>query len=143
MEGMERFGAHPARDVSVRSMTAVENGDRQTWLGLWSEHGVVEDPIGPSSFDPVGLGHRGPEAIAEFWDKVISQAPVRFAIRESYAAGNECANVGTITITLSDGSRVLVDGVYTYRIDDAGQLAAMRAFWEQDRMRIEPPAGPA
>lgn len=140
MEGMDRYPSHPARDVSVRSMTAVERGDREGWLSLFTEDSIVEDPIGPSSFDPEGKGQRGSGAIADFWDKVISQAPVRFAIRESYAAGSECANVGTLTIHLDGGSHAFVDGVFTYRIDEAGKLLAMRAFWEQDNMRIEGPA---
>jgi ketosteroid isomerase-like protein len=140
MDGMDRFAAHPARDMAVRSMTAVENGDRQGWLALYGDDAIVEDPIGPSPFDPEGKGHRGKEALAAFWDNVISQAPVRFAIRESYAAGSECANVGTVTIHLDDGSRAVVEGVYTYRIDDAGRIAALRAFWEQEKMRIEPPS---
>src|SRR5437870_2334008 len=121
MDGMERYPAHPARDMSVRSMTAVENGDRDGWLALFADEAVVEDPVGPSSFDPEGAGHRGRDGIADFWDNVISQAPVRFAIRESYAAGNECANVGTVTINLPDGSRAVVEGVYAYRIDDDGR----------------------
>ena len=139
MEGMERFPQHPVRDVSVRSMTAVESGDREGWLSLFAEDAVVEDPIGPSSFDPEGKGHRGAAGIAAFWDNVISQAPVRFAIRESYAAGKECANVGTVTIELDGGARALVEGVYTYRVDGAGRLVALRAFWEQDKMRVEGP----
>jgi steroid Delta-isomerase len=140
MEGMDDYPAHPARDLAKRSMTAVETGDREGWLALFVEDGVVEDPIGPSSFDPEGKGHRGIDAIAGFWDNVISQAPVRFSIRESYAAGNECANVGTVTIHLDGGTRAVVEGVYTYRLDDGGKLAALRAFWEQDNMKIEGPA---
>ena len=137
MEGMEGYDPHPARDMSVRSMTAVEAGDRDGWLALWAEDGIVEDPIGPSPFDPEGKGHRGLDAIAAFWDNTISVAPVRLAVRESYATGNECANVATITLSMPDGSRVIVDGVFTYRIDDAGRLVALRAFWEQDKMTIE------
>ena len=139
MEGMDRFESHPARDMAVWSMTAVENGEREQWLSLFAEDGIVEDPIGPSSFDPEGKGHRGVDGIAAFWDNVISQAPVRFAIRESYAAGNECANVGTVTIHLDGGARAVVEGIYTYRLDDAGRLVALRAFWEEDKMRIEAP----
>jgi ketosteroid isomerase-like protein len=140
MEGMEGYGAHPARDAAVRSMTAVEAGDRETWLSLYADDGIIEDPIGPSAFDPEGKGHRGRAGIEAFWDNVISQAPVRFEIRDSYAAGRECANVGSVIVTLADGSRAVVDGVYTYRIDDAGQIAALRAYWEEAKMRIEPPA---
>jgi hypothetical protein len=67
---------------------------------------------------------------------------VRFTIRESYAAGNECANVGTITTTLPDGTDAIVDGVYTYRVDDQGRITALRAYWEPARMRLDPPGHP-
>ena len=60
----DHFPPHPARDASLRSMQAVEAGDRSAWLALFAEDAVVEDPIGPSPFDPEGDGHRGREAIA-------------------------------------------------------------------------------
>jgi steroid Delta-isomerase len=137
MEGMDKYPPHPARDMAVRSVTAVERGDREGWLALFAEDAVVEDPIGVSSFDAEGKGQRGLDAIAAFYDNVISQAPVRFTVRESYAAGDECANVYTITTELDGGVRAVIDGVFTYRLDDAGKLASMRGFWETDRMRIE------
>jgi steroid Delta-isomerase len=137
MEGMEKYPPHPARDMSVRSVTAVESGDREGWLSLFADDAILEDPVGPSSLDPEGKGHRGIDAIAAFYDNVISKAPVQFTMRESHAAGNECANVYTITTDLGGGTRAVIDGVFTYRLDDNGKLAAMRGFWEQDNMRFE------
>ncbi|HEV3353439.1 MAG TPA: nuclear transport factor 2 family protein [Acidimicrobiales bacterium] len=134
---MDKYPPHPARDMAVRSVTAVERGDREAWLELFAEDAVVEDPIGVSSFDAEGKGQRGLDAIAAFYDNVISQAPVRFTVRESYAAGDECANVYTITTELDGGVRAVIDGVFTYRLDEDGKLASMRGFWETDRMRIE------
>jgi ketosteroid isomerase-like protein len=134
---MDAFESHPARDAARASMTAVEAGDRAAWLALFAPDAIVEDPIGPSMFDERGNGHRGPDAIAAFYDNVISSGRIEFAIRESYAGGNECANVGTITTTLPDGSRAIVDGVYTYRVDDDGRVAALRAYWEPANMRLE------
>lgn len=46
--------------------------------------------------------------------------------------------MGRITTTLPDGSRSVVEGVYTYRVDGDGRLAALRAFWEFDAMTFEP-----
>ena len=137
---MDTYDPHPARDAARASMHAVEAGDRAAWLALFAPDAVVEDPIGPSMFDADGTGHRGADAIAAFYDNVIATGRVEFAIRESYAGGNECANVGTITTTLPDGSRAIVDGVYTYRVDDGGRVVALRAYWEPARMRFEPPA---
>ena len=118
-------------------MAAVAAGDRSAWLALFADNAVVEDPIGPSMFDPEGAGHRGPEAIAAFYDTVIGPNRIDFDIRESYACGSEVANVGTITTTLPDGSRAIVEGVYTYRVDDHGRILALRAFWEANAIAFE------
>ena len=48
--------------------------------------------------------------------------------------------MGRITTTLPDGSRSVVEGVYTYRVDDEGHLVALRAFWEFDNMTFEAPS---
>lgn len=141
MEGMDAYEDLPARRAAIASMRAVESGDRDGWLELFADDAFVADPIGPSPLDPTGEGHRGIQRIAAFFDTVICQATVRFAIRESYVAGNECANVGTITSTFPDGTSSVVAGVYTYRIDDAGKLESVRAYWEFDHMRFESPAG--
>ena len=138
MEGMDTYAAHPARDAARTSMAAVEAGDRDGWLGLFAPDAIVQDPIGPSMFDAEGRGHRGIDAIAAFYDSVIASGHVSFAIRESYAGGLECANVGTITTTFPDGSRAIVDGVYTYRLNDDGALTALRAYWEPEHLRFEP-----
>ena len=130
------FEPHPARDASLASMQAVEAGDREAWLGLFAPDAVVEDPIGASPMDPEGKGHRGPEAIAAFYDSVIGPNEVRFRIERSHAAGNEVANVGTITSTMGDGTVVHTDLVITYRVGDDGKVLALRAYWELDKLRF-------
>ena len=125
-----------ARDLGQESMAAVEAGDRQAWLALFAEDAVVEDPIGPSMFDPEGLGHRGPEAIAAFYDTVIAaNESIRFAIRQSILCGDEVANIGVIRITFAGGSAVEVDGIYIYRRSPDDRIASLRAFWEPDAIR--------
>lgn len=117
-------------------MAAVEDGDRRAWLALFADDAVVEDPIGPSAFDPEGKGHRGAAAIAAFYDNVIGiNESIRFTVRQSLLCGEEVANVGVIRITLVGGSAVEVDGVYTYRRSPDGKIAALRAYWEPDQVR--------
>jgi hypothetical protein len=139
MQGMDGRTPHPARDASIKSMTAIEAADPDAWVALFAEDAVVEDPVGPSPFDPEGKGHRGRDAIRAFYDTVISMGAVSFAIRESYAAGSEVANVGTITTTFDGGAKAHVDGVFTYRVNDAGQIVALRAVWSMDEMRMDQP----
>jgi steroid Delta-isomerase len=117
-------------------MAAVEAHDREAWLALFADDAVVEDPIGPSAFDPEGKGHRGPEAIATFYDNVIgANESITFDIRQSFLCGDEVANVGVIRISFAGGSTVEVDGVYTYRRSPDGKIAALRAFWEASGVR--------
>jgi steroid delta-isomerase len=139
VEGMDGRPSHPARQASIKSMTAIEAADPEAWVALFAEDAVVEDPVGPSAFDPEGKGHRGRAAIRAFYDNVISMGKVSFAVRESYAAGNEVANVGTITTAFDGGAKAHVDGVFTYRINDAGEIVALRALWSMDEMRMEHP----
>ena len=131
------FEPHPARDASLASMNAVESGDKEAWLALFADDAVIEDPIGISPMDPTGEGHRGRAAIEAFYDSVIGSNHVSFRIDTSHAAGNEVANVGTITTTLGDGTIVHTDLVITYRVDDTGLVTALRAYWEMDKLRVE------
>jgi len=128
--------APTASDLGRASMAAVEAGDRHAWLALFADDAVVEDPVGPSMFDPEGNGHRGPAAIAAFYDNVIGvNESIRFDIRQSFLCGDEVANVGVIRINFAGGGAVEVDGVYCYRRSADGKLAGIRAFWEADQIR--------
>jgi len=126
---------HPARLASQRSVAAVQAKDKQAWLDLWAEDGCVEDPVGVSFIDPTGEGFRGAARREEFWDKNIGPTDsIVFALHDSFAAGNEVANVATITITVGGTTETRCEGVFVYRVDDDGKLLSLRAFWETDRM---------
>ncbi len=126
----------PPATLGQASMAAVEAGDREAWLALFSDDAVVEDPVGPSMFDPEGTGHQGREAIAAFYDNVIGvNESIRFTIRQSFLCGDEVANVGTIRIGFVGGGAVEVDGVYCYRVAADGKLGGIRAYWEADQIR--------
>jgi len=129
-------GDRSARAASLRSRAAVHAADREAWLTLFAADAVVADPVGPSPLDPAGLGHRGADARAAFWDTVIAPNPVHMDIHASYAGGDEVANVITISTTLPDGSRAIVPGVAVYRVDGEGLVVSLRAFWEFDQMRL-------
>ena len=127
-----------ARELGIRSRAAVHARDRDTWLNLFADDAVVQDPIGPSPLDPEGKGHHGRDAIAAFYDTVIGPSEaITFEITESYLCGDEVADVGIIRTTLAGGThQAVVRGVYTYRSNGAGKLAALRAFWEYDALEL-------
>lgn len=127
-----------ARELARRSQAAVAAKDRSAWLALFADDAVVQDPIGPSPLDPGGGGHRGAAAIAAFYDTVIATAErITFEIESSYLCGDEVADVGVIRTMLPGGRQVaVVRGVYTYRSNGDGKLAALRAFWEFDALEL-------
>ena len=79
------------------------------------------------------MWYLGKQAIARFWDNVIGPNEIRFCIRHTYACGNECANVGTITVKLPGGIVSRTELVMVYRVNAEGLLESMRAFWEFDQ----------
>ena len=125
---------HPARVASKKSIAAVKAKRKDDWLALFAPDAIIEDPVGRSPIDPSGDGHRGTAAISAFWDNQIAANTIHFEVRESYAAGSECANVGTISIGLPNGMKARCDGVFVYRVNDAGKLISLRAHWEFDQM---------
>ena len=127
-------GDHPARRASQRSYSCVIAKDKDTWLTLFSPDAVIEDPVGPSFFDPEGKGHHGHEGISAFWDMAIGPvAEFRFTIRDSFANGPHCANIGTFSTRMADGTRADTDLIAVYRLNDDGLIESMRAHWEVER----------
>lgn len=127
---------HPARTASMRSYSAVAKKDLEEWLTVYAEDGVVEDPVGPSMFDPEGRGHRGHDGIRAFWELAIAPiATFEFTITESFAnpGSNTCANIGSIRTAFPDGSHTTTDLIMVYVVDDEGRVASMKAYWEPER----------
>ncbi|WP_279246545.1 nuclear transport factor 2 family protein [Candidatus Litorirhabdus singularis] len=136
-EIMKNRAPHPARAAAIRSIETVEAGDREGWLENFHAEAVLEDPVGVSPMDPEGKGHHGIDAIAAFWDNFIGTGNVRFHIRESFACGNECANVGTITTRSAEGAVGRCELVMVYKVDAEGKVLSLRAFWEVDEMMAD------
>jgi len=128
---------HSARAASLRSRDAVQRKDRDAWLALFTADAVVADPVGVSAFDPTGLGHRGADARAKFWDDVIAPMNIAMDIRASRSGGDQVANEATVITTMDDGSRAIVDIVAVYTVSDDGLITSLQAYWELDHMRFE------
>lgn len=117
----QRAAALSARYASQRNKTA--------WLDLYADDAIIQDPVGVSPLDPAGLGHRGKAALSRFWDMIIAPGNMTYRIRESYPCADECANVWTLTNRMPGGSDITVDLVSIYKVNSAGKLTAMRAYW--------------
>ncbi|MCZ4499416.1 MAG: hypothetical protein JWQ74_1969 [Marmoricola sp.] len=134
---LARNEPHPARQAQQNALACAIAGDKQGWLALWAANCEIFDPVGPSFFDPEGVGHHGPSGTEHFWDVAI--APVqRFdvEIRTSHACGDSAAQEATFRTGFADGSRAEIDLVVVYRVDAAGLITSMRAYWELDSVRF-------
>jgi ketosteroid isomerase-like protein len=128
------FDDHPARVASRKSIESVSRKAKDEWLALYSETALIEDPVGPSPFDPQGRGHRGRDRLAAFWDGTIAITErLDFVVDASYTAGNEVANVASITAYLPNGVHMETFGVYVYRVGADGLIDSLRTYWDFDR----------
>ena len=62
--------------------------NKEAWLDVFADDAIVEDPIGPSYFDPEGKGHRGKEAISAFYDTAIAPNKLEFNFVDTFQCGN-------------------------------------------------------
>jgi len=120
---------HPALVAARNSWRFVQAGDKVAWLDLMAEDICVEDPIGLAPTNPDGKGIRGKEAMARFWDDNVEPNTIRIETHESFAAGSESAHRMTLTTTFANGARMRLNGIFTYRVDDAGKLTNLRGYW--------------
>jgi ketosteroid isomerase-like protein len=130
---------HPARDAQRNALRHAMAGDRDGWLALWAEDCEIHDPVGVGPFDPDGSGFHGRAGAAAFWEAAIPVHGWDVEVRRSYAAGDSSAQEATFTIGFAEGGGAAIDMVVVYRVDDAGLITSMRAYWEGDRVRLVGP----
>jgi steroid delta-isomerase len=120
-----------ARDLSRMSAERIKAHERDGWIALFADDALVQDPVGPSVFDPEGKGHHGKDGVARFYDMAIApNKDVTFEIHDSHLCGDEVANVVTLHITMADGNQVKLPTVICYKATKDGKIASLRAFWE-------------
>jgi len=112
-------------DVARAAMDAVQTRRRDDWLAMFSRDARVEDPVG--HVPPIEDG----EGLAAFWDNgVAGLKEVRFDIDRAWETGEEAVLHGTVSIVTATGQDANYDGVFAYRLDEQGKIAALRAFWD-------------
>ena len=124
--------ASPAYAAARASWRAANAKDRDAWLANFAPDGSIEDPVGPSMFDPEGIGHHGPERRAEFWDKAVAMPDhIEFRLERALACGDELVCDGVLRTHMGE-NLMDADVVLHYRVDADGRVAAIRAYWELD-----------
>jgi steroid delta-isomerase len=132
---------HPAITAARASWRCVMARDREGWFDLLADDVTIEDPIGVAPTNPTGKGFRGKEEAQQFWENNIGRTEsITIEAEKSFAAGHESAHVLTLTTKFANGIRMAVHGIFTYTIDDAGKIKALRGYWSLDQAKVEKPA---
>jgi len=122
-----------AQELGFLSRDYAVAKDKQNWLDLFAEDAIVQDPIGKSPLDPVGEGHKGKEAIENFYDTVIANGNIEFNILESIPCADECANFAQI-INLVGDVKIETNMIVIYRVNSDDKIVSLRAFWDYEKM---------
>jgi steroid delta-isomerase len=132
---------HPAITAAHDSWRCVMARDREGWLDLLADDVTIEDPIGVAPTNPSGKGFCGKQEAQQFWDTNIGRTEsISIEAEKSFAAGNESAHVLTLTTKFANGMSMAVHGIFSYAVDDAGKIKALRGYWSLDQAKIERPA---
>ncbi len=131
--------SNPAMVAARNSWRCVQAKDKEGWLSLMADTIVMEDPIGIAPTNPDGKGLRGVQAVSEFWDNTMSVVDIHIQTHESFAVANESAHRMTLTTTFENGGGMVVNGIFTYRVDERGLLTNLRGYWALDETEIRGP----
>jgi steroid delta-isomerase len=130
---------NPAMIAARNSWRCVQAKDKEAWLDLMADEMVMEDPIGIAPTNPDGKGIQGKQAVADFWEASMSKVDIVIETHESFAAGNESAHRMTLTTSFGGGAGMVVNGIFTYRVNELGKLTNLRGYWAMDETEIRPP----
>ncbi|MBW2272253.1 MAG: hypothetical protein JRG96_03210 [Deltaproteobacteria bacterium] len=128
-------------DVVECSPRAVAVHDKQAWLGLFAEGGVVEDPVGTPTCRKGAFtlrSPRGDDDLGCFYDTFIAPNRVRFAIERDLVVGSDVMRDAVLHIDMASGLHVEVPAHLLYQLtEEAGEIrvARMAAHWEAGPLR--------
>lgn len=127
---------NPALIAARDSWRCVQARDKAGWLDLMADEIVMEDPIGLAVTNPDGRGVRGREAVSAFWDRHMATSKIQIETHRSFEAGLESAHLMTLSTSFANGVSTRVTGIFTYRVNDAGKLLALRGYWSVEDMEV-------
>jgi len=122
--------AHDAIAATIdRYQRTFSDGDREGWLALWADDGVLEDPVG----SPPRTGRGG---LAAFWDEIhdqpshgtvaMTQGPAVCGLEAAWAfALRVPAGERTVTVEIIDHGTFTADG----------RIRSVRACWSETGVR--------
>jgi steroid delta-isomerase len=117
------------RTLVEEYVQAMSTNDKAAYVALFAEDATIEDPVGSGV-------HTGHDEIGAFWDMVrglsetitlIPTGPVRVSGDELAFPMQAVSDVG--------GTKMVVDIIDVFAVDDDRKITSMRAFWDMAEMR--------
>jgi transport factor 2 (NTF2)-like protein len=123
--------------IAAELLTAVEASpratarhDRSAWVGLFTDDGCVEDPVGARP-------HIGRVEIGRFYDTFIGPRQITFHRDLDIVAGTTVIRDLTLEVTMGSSVRMTIPTFLRYdlrAIENAWRIARLRAYWELPAM---------
>lgn len=108
---------------------AFSSGDRDGYVGLFTDDATVEDPVGT----PV---HRGKDEIGGFFDnsRSLAESIELRSLEVTAVCGDQAAFAMQVRPTIG-GATYIMEAIDVMTFADDGRITSMRAFWQADKMR--------
>lgn len=118
-----------ARAVVDAYLACWRDKDKARWLDLFADDAEVLDPVGTPA-------HVGKDAIGAFWDRVTATGmKMDPTLHKTVVCGDEV--LASFTMTSTAGAMgMAVDIVDVFRLDSAGKIAQLRAYWDNGCTRM-------
>ena len=124
------------------SPAAVAAHDKRAWLDLFSQHGVVEDPVGTPPRRKGAFSRRiasGDDDLGRFYETFIAPNQIRFEVERDVVLGHEVARDVIIHTTAKNGLQIAVPTHLLYQLTEEGgdfRVERMAAHWEASRLTL-------
>jgi steroid delta-isomerase len=122
------------RGTIERYQATFNSGDREAWLGLFADDGLLEDPAGSPP-------RQGREGLSGFWDEIHEgrgdgiAGTVRM-VQGPAVCGLEAAWAFELRVPLGDKAAV-VEIIDQAVFAEDGRICRLRAFWNETTVRVE------
>jgi hypothetical protein len=116
-----------------RSPAAAAAHDRQGWVGLFTDDGSVEDPVGSRP-------HTGPAEIGRFYDTFIGPRNIGFHRDLDIVYGSSVIRDLELEVAMGSAVTMTIPAFLRYdlrQVEGDWQIAVLRAFWELPAMVLQ------
>lgn len=115
-----------AEQIIEQYLAALVAGDLDGVLALYVDGATVEDPVGSPLI-------AGSEALAAFYQVAVDKVTAARTLGPVRCAGSEFAV--PFEIEADFGTKVAIEIIDVFTLNEAGKITSMRAFWSQDNLR--------